>query len=451
VILLAYYGDDFTGSTDALEALTANGVATVLFTEPPGPEMLDRFPHVRALGIAGNSRTMTPEEMEQSLPAAFESLLVLRPAIVHYKVCSTFDSSPRVGSIGRAIDIGCRVFQNRFVPLVVGAPSLQRFCVFGNLFARSGLDSPAYRLDRHPTMRNHPSTPMTEADLRVHIARQTGRAIRLVDVLALDRGSPALETMPVDGGIVLFDTLTDEHLSTIGRLIGDAQHREQKPLFVAGSSGIEYALTSHWRSAGLVSQNKCRAVPQPVDPVVVMSGSCSPVTDRQIAWALSHGFAEVRLDTARLLQSSRHESAVVEVAAQVSEQLGAGHSVIVHTSRGPDDERIVATRQFIPRGLTSRSLGGILGRILGEVLRSRPVARVAVTGGDTAGFVAREIGIEALEMAGPLAPGAPLCVAHSQRPEVDGVEFIFKGGQVGHDDFFGSLLCGRPNRLSTGE
>ena len=77
----------------------------------------------------------------------------LGPKFVHYKVCSTFDSSPRIGSIGRAIDIGCRVFQNRFVPLVVGAPVLQRFCVFGNLFARSGLDSPAYRLDRHPTMR----------------------------------------------------------------------------------------------------------------------------------------------------------------------------------------------------------------------------------------------------------------------------------------------------------
>ena len=35
MILLAYYGDDFTGSTDVLEALTASGVATVLFTEPP--------------------------------------------------------------------------------------------------------------------------------------------------------------------------------------------------------------------------------------------------------------------------------------------------------------------------------------------------------------------------------------------------------------------------------
>ena len=30
-LLLAYYGDDFTGSTDALEFLTLAGIKTVLF------------------------------------------------------------------------------------------------------------------------------------------------------------------------------------------------------------------------------------------------------------------------------------------------------------------------------------------------------------------------------------------------------------------------------------
>ena len=56
---------------------------------------------------------------------------------------------------------------------------------------RSGLDSPVYRLDRHPTMRHHPVTPMTEADLRVHLSHQTDRPIDLVDVLALDAGYEA--------------------------------------------------------------------------------------------------------------------------------------------------------------------------------------------------------------------------------------------------------------------
>jgi len=59
--LLAYYGDDFTGSTDAMEAMTAAGVPTVLFLDTPNPAMLARFPDARCIGIAGSSRGRSPE------------------------------------------------------------------------------------------------------------------------------------------------------------------------------------------------------------------------------------------------------------------------------------------------------------------------------------------------------------------------------------------------------
>jgi uncharacterized protein YgbK (DUF1537 family) len=195
----------------------------------------------------------------------------------------------------------------------------------------------------------------------------------------------------------------------------------------------------------LSSESKGFAPPRRVEPVVVVSGSCSPVTGRQIDWAIENGFAELPLDTARLTQSNMLAAEVAAIAQCAVAQLKQGRSVIIHTSRGPDDQRIATTRQFAPTSLTSDALGDILGRILGEVLRSRRVERVAVVGGDTSGAVARAIGIDALEMVGPLAPGAPLCVAHSDRGEVEGVEFTFKGGQVGHDDFFGSLVLGGPN------
>ena len=55
-LLLAFYGDDFTGSTDVLEAFTAAGLPTVLFLKPPGPSDLLRFKDMRCVGIAGQSR-----------------------------------------------------------------------------------------------------------------------------------------------------------------------------------------------------------------------------------------------------------------------------------------------------------------------------------------------------------------------------------------------------------
>lgn len=458
---MAYYGDDFTGSTDVLEALTTGGIETVLFVGPPSDDLLRRYSHVRALGIAGNSRTMSPTEMDRELPDVFRVLADFQPRVVHYKVCSTFDSSPEIGSIGRATDIGYSVFKNRLIPLVIGAPSLRRYCVFGNLFAQSGLNSIPYRLDRHPTMQRHPITPMNEADLRVHFSRQTSRPIKHIDVLTLDEGYEAtldaVDQVQTPGAVVLLDTLTDKHLEKIGRLISDLQNREHMPLFVVGSSGVEYALVSHWQSAGMAPSaeqaNGARsgATSTAIDRVVVISGSCSPVTDRQIAWALEHGFTELAIDTVRLRQSNQLDFEFQELAKRVVSQLDVGRSVVVHTSRGSSDSRLAATNNCkSTRNEGQHELGAILGGVLLDVLRDRAVGRVAVVGGDTSGQVARTLGIEALEMVGPLDPGAPLCVARSRDCVVDGLEITFKGGQVGYDDFFGTLLRGRSNRSLTG-
>jgi uncharacterized protein YgbK (DUF1537 family) len=458
---LAYYGDDFTGSTDVLEALTSGGIETVLFVGPPSDDMLRRYGHVRAYGISGNSRTMSPAEMDRALPDAFRVLASHKPRFVHYKVCSTFDSSPEIGSIGRATDIGHRIFNNQLIPLVVGAPTLRRYCVFGNLFAQSGLDSATYRLDRHPTMQRHPVTPMNEADLRAHLSRQTSRPVELIDLRTLDDECEAVRAamnrVPPPGAVVLFDTLTDNHLKTIGRLISELQEREQKSQFVVGSSGVEYALVKHWQSVGVAanadepSSYAVEHLPSALDRTLIISGSCSPVTDRQIAWAIEHGFAEIAIDTVQLRQSKQVGLEVQELAKLIVSILDTGQSVIAHTSRGPTDSRLAATNAIMgARTAGHHEIGVVLGRVLLKVLRARAIGRVAVVGGDTSGQVARTLGIDALEMIGPLEPGAPLCVARSRDPAVDGLEISFKGGQVGYDDFFGTLLRGRSSRSLIG-
>ena len=73
-LLLSFYGDDFTGSTDAMESLARGGVQTVLFTEPPTPARLARYPGLQAFGVAGMTRAMGPDEMERTLRAAFAEL-----------------------------------------------------------------------------------------------------------------------------------------------------------------------------------------------------------------------------------------------------------------------------------------------------------------------------------------------------------------------------------------
>src|SRR5580704_16339023 len=50
-LLLSYYGDDLTGSTDVMEALASRGVPTVLFMQPPTEAQRRRFADARAIGL----------------------------------------------------------------------------------------------------------------------------------------------------------------------------------------------------------------------------------------------------------------------------------------------------------------------------------------------------------------------------------------------------------------
>jgi 3-oxoisoapionate kinase len=485
-LLLAYYGDDFTGSTDALESLAQAGLRTVLFLQPPTPEQLALFPGLRAFGISGGSRTMSPAEMESELPPAFEALRRSGAPIIHYKTCSTFDSSPVTGSVGKAIEMGRRVFGEHLTPLVVGLPEFGRHVLFGNLFARSG-DSEPLRLDRHP-MSRHPVTPMDEADLRVHLARQTPIPVELVDVLKL-RGWRHGGLKGRDGGrdrrdrgtarryesvqrvldkartaapppIVLFDTLDDDDLPLIGRLIS-SQVQLDGQLFCAGSSGVGYALVAYWRQAGLLPMLQDQGHrPAPLSigreprQTLIVSGSCSPNTDRQIGCALEAGFVEVACDSAKLVDRDRAQNAVRDAIALAMPPLRAGRHVIFHTARGTTDPRRAAVESAIENSSGAGTAGQLaaararlghnLGLILLGALEASGARRAVICGGDTATQAGRALGIVALEFLAPVVTGAPLCRVHAQGNSIDGCELVCKGGQMGPDSFLLDLVSGAP-------
>ncbi|GAB3913956.1 four-carbon acid sugar kinase family protein [Mucilaginibacter boryungensis] len=455
-LLLAYYGDDFTGSTDALEFLSRAGVKTVLFIEPPTTTQLSKYKNLQAIGVAGNTRALPPDEMEQELIPAFSALKDLGASHVHYKVCSTFDSSPAIGSIGRAADVGAKVFKAPFIPLLVAAPPLGRYCLYGNLYARMGIGSQGeiYRLDRHPSMSRHPSTPMNEADLRLHLSKQTQQQIGLMDILSIDQDAAEdkLETLIGSGSeIVLFDALYTEQLLPIAELIDQYADKTQ-PLFSIGSSGIEMALGQLWEQQGLTQPIIDWPAAGKAKSMLVVSGSCSPVTAKQIEYAVKKGFASVAIDTVALATAADISAMVKQYVAEVTGLMEQGKHVIIHTSLGADDPRIADTHKvFTDKGLTEATIrsktaqlyGQVLGQIASGVAGQIKLQRLVIAGGDTSSFVARTMGIEAVEMIAPVSPGAPLCRAYAPGTAIDGIEVNFKGGQVGAEDYFVKVKEGK--------
>lgn len=455
---LAFYGDDFTGSTDALEVLAFAGLNCALFLSPPTQEALKLLGGYDAIGVAGDSRGMSPAEMDQKLPAIFEALAGLGARIVHYKVCSTFDSSPSVGSIGHAMDIARNTFGPGLIPIVAGTPALSRYCIFGNLFARSGTDGLTYRIDRHPIMSVHPVTPMDEADLVFHLGRQTAMPIGKFTLPSFSLGREALQGAYAAlrknaRAALLIDSAEKADLTEVGGML--LSHDEAyRPAFVVGSSGVEYALTQWWAEQGEFGGKSGGFESfQAVNQVLAISGSASALSAKQIETAIADGFADLAIDASALVDAEHWDGAAAALVENAITLLAQGKSVIMHTARGSDDPRInVLIDSLVARGESreearhggGRLLGVRLGGIVQKILVEISVQRLILSGGDTSSQITSILAPDALEIEARLSPGAPLCRVISNKPHLKGMQIALKGGQMGDASYFVRALRGTP-------
>jgi uncharacterized protein YgbK (DUF1537 family) len=437
--LIAFYGDDFTGASAAMEIAAFAGLPTVLFIDVPKPEQLAEFADRRVIGVAGVARSKDPEWMDRNLPPVFELLRSIGAPIVHYKVCSTFDSAPHVGSIGRAADLGTAVLGSGWLPVVVSDPGMGRYQAFGNLFAMAG--GVGYRLDEHPTMSRHPVTPMDDANIARHLGKQTSKKIGLVDFVAVKQGNAdarLASELKAGAEIVFLDVLDRETLQEAGRMIWE--NRGER-LFGIGSQGFEAALVAYWQSAGLIPVESQSFRASPVPQIACVSGSVSPVTAAQIAHAVENGFTAIPVDAAHAVDPGGWEKELARAADQALSVLRRGGDPLVYTAAGPDDPAVTTLRSAIAASgvradVVNERIGTGLGWILNRLLRDGRLTRVVAAGGDSSSYAASVLGIYALTAIAPLAPGSPLCRAHTHDKLPGGLEIALKGGQVGAPDFF---------------
>jgi uncharacterized protein YgbK (DUF1537 family) len=223
---------------------------------------------------------------------------------------------------------------------------------------------------------------------------------------------------------VLLDGLDTAMLEQAGQLIGNLRQGSQ-PLFTVGSSGLTSSLIPWWRSSGRIAAAPVfPPAAGAADRILVLSGSCSAVTARQILWAKQHGYACAELDAAAL--AGGNSQAAKAGLALAADHLRAGRDAVLYTALGP------------PSGVTEgEQLGRALGSLLLELVRQTGVRRVVLCGGDTSSHAVQQLNLTALTFAGALTPGAPLCRAHADPATgLDGLELVLKGGQMGPEDFF---------------
>lgn len=427
-----FYGDDFTGSTDALMQFTRFGLRSLLLFDVPTPESLASLAdQYDVVGIAGIGRSLSADDLEAEVRPALEALHSAGPELVQYKMCSTADSSPQLGSLGRAIEVGRDVFGPDPVPVLAAQPEFGRYTAFANHFAvdKSVDAATIFRLDRQPTMSRHPATPMTEADLRLHIGRQTDLPIGSLDVTAyslpIEQARRHYDDVLAAGpGAVVVDAVAQEQLVLAAGLLLGA--RRSQPLYALGSGGLSYGVGQLLRPGVVPMDAESASTLAPTDRVVVVSGSCSARTAEQIRWVLDRGWVGVQLDVDPARGVDTSEPALHKLRDEVLTALTDAPGVVVYSALEGAPE-------------ASDNPLSTLGIALGNVVKSAledGVRRIVVAGGDTSGQVMRAINADAAEVDTVLGVVAVVCRLRSDEPAVDGAQVLLKGGQAGSVDLF---------------
>jgi uncharacterized protein YgbK (DUF1537 family) len=440
--ILGWYGDDFTGATDTLAALAQARLRALLFMRVPTASQLAVVGPLDAVGIAGGARAMSRPAMQVELAPVGAFFAALRVPVLHYKVCSTFDSAPHLGSIGGAIATLRPHVGNAFVPIVGGQPNIGRYCAFSNLFAAAGAGGVVHRIDRHPTMSRHPVTPMHEADLRRHLARQGLPAVGAFHYPAYAESPDAqdalldsvLAAIAADGDdatrAVLFDIVDVADLAAVGRLIW--QRARTRSVLAVGGSSVVQALAAHWRMPGDTAVVVAPTLAPAKGPVFALAGSLSPMTARQVQAAAAYD--RLPADVSKLVADPQYAG---NLLADVVASLTAGRNVLVSTAAAPGTAADTARAIEV-----ARATAALVAQVVTQMAAIAPLRRVGIAGGDTSTQVVQALGLWGLSYQTTLFPGVTLCRAHSDNPALDGLELMLKGGQMGPDDLFGRLIAG---------
>jgi uncharacterized protein YgbK (DUF1537 family) len=185
--------------------------------------------------------------------------------------------------------------------------------------------------------------------------------------------------------------------------------------------------------------------------MVVVSGSVSPTTAEQIAWAKSHGFAGIALDATCVCGGPDELDREIDRCVQAGlDAIAHDLDPLVYSAQGPDDPAVESFKIAVARSSNTMAeanlrVGEALGRILYQTLHRSGARRAIASGGDTSGHATRQLGIFALSALAPTIPGAALFQAHAEGP-MDGLELALKGGQMGSPDYFGWIRNGGGER-----
>ena len=431
-VLLGCIADDFTGATDLANMLVREGMRTLLIigdatflNQQSNQNQVNVPADIDAIVIALKSRTIASDAaIKQSLQAlAWLKLQGCRQYF--FKYCSTFDSTP-AGNIGQVSQALMQALDTDFAIACPVFPETGRTLYRGHLFIHNQLLSES-------SMRNHPLTPMTDANLVRVLQQQTTLPVGLIGYEVVRQGADAIKAeiaqLKQQGiKLALVDAVENQDLYAIGAACDDA-------VLVTGGSGVALGLPANLVKAGFINtaQKSINTQQQNDDAqgwAVVIAGSVSQATNQQVeVWKAQR--PAFYIDPLAIAKGQP----VVDQAVQFCLEHHQQHKqtcLLYATSPSQQVQQIQAQL-----GVDAASL--LIENALAECakqLAALGVRTLVVAGGETSGAVVQALQINALRIGTQIDPGIPATTAMGEIP----YRMALKSGNFGTPDFFEKAL-----------
>jgi len=419
--ILGCIADDLTGATDLCNNLVRAGMRVVLMVDVP--RSAGSLP-ADAIVVALKSRTIVPTDAVAQSLAACRWLRNCGVRQIYFKICSTFDSTPQ-GNIGPVIESLMDELNCDFSVVVPSFPDNERTVFRGYLFVGDVLLSES-------GMRNHPLTPMNDANLVRFLAQQLyskkQRKLGLIDYRVVAQSTDAIrgriDNLRSAGfSVAIADSINnDDLLRLAGALCDD--------VFVTAGSGLAIGLPAQW---GIHPSPESARLPRGKGRRAVISGSCSVATNAQVEHFIQSGGNALSLDPIAL---SRNPDDVIEQAISWADALwnsDPAQVLLVYSTAKPADLKVAHEQLGVEQS------GELVENALSQIARAfvqQGVGQLMVAGGETAGVCIRDIDVGGMQIGPQIDPGVPWCYALCPVAPQGGIHLALKSGNFGTNDFF---------------
>lgn len=406
--------DDFTGATDIASFLVLNGLKTVQMcgVTPDTPA-----PDAEAVVISHKSRSCPVADAIAETQASLQWLLQHGAQQIYFKYCSTFDSS-KDGNIGPVADALMETLGEKFTIFSPALPVNGRTVYKGYLFVGDVLLEES-------GMRNHPITPMTDSSLVRLVEMQSKGKCGVVTLETIRQGAQAvkakIEELKAQGySYAVLDAVDESDLVVQGEALKDMR-------LVTGGSGLAIGLARQVAEPNSDSkQAQSLGYPQGKQ-AVVFSGSCSVMTNKQVAFYQQQAATKV-VDVDKLMATNDLKAFVKEYVTFYQEHAQDQNAPLIYATANPDDLKRIQNQYGVAQ--SSHAVENFFAQ-LSKDLYQCGVRRFIIAGGETSSIVTKSLEVAGFYIGPAIAPGVPWV-----RSVNNDISLTLKSGNFGQEDFF---------------